>query len=355
VPDTAVEFSEYRQLDALPPEALALFDQESPFSTLAWYRAVTAHALPPDAVPAFLVARLNGRILAVFPMQRGPGNTLGSLAPPYTSLWQPLICEAAAHDPESLLLIGRSFASICRRLATVRLEAMDASSLDLPKLMAGLRAGGILPLRFDNFGNWHQPLEQGWAGYLAARPSALYETIRRRTKRLAGDPGVCFSLVEGVANLDQAIADYGAIYAASWKQPEPFENFIAGYVREAATENTLRLFLLHLNATPIAAQIWIVQAGVGHLLKLAHLESHRALSPGTVLTAHAIQQLMQRDNIAHLDFGRGDDAYKSLWASERRQRIGLLLANPSTILGISKIARHVAGSLRRRVLQLRSP
>jgi hypothetical protein len=346
VPDPAVAFSETPHLDALPADTLALFDQDSPFSTLGWYRAVAAHALPPGASPAFLVAREAGRILAVFPMQRGPGKTLGSLTPPYTSLWQPLLSEAAAHEPEIPHRLGQCLAAMCRSHGTVRLEALDATSPILPPLIAGLRAGGILPLRYNHFGNWHQPLEDTWASYLAARPPELRETIRRRTKRLLSDPGAGISLLDSPENLDRAIADYQAIYAASWKQAEPFEDFVAGYMREAAGEGTLRLFLLHLNEAPIAAQVWIVRGGTAHLLKLAHTETQRSLSPGTVLTAHAIRHMMQHDSIAQLDFGRGDDAYKSLWTTCRRQRIGLLLANPGTIRGAAAIARHAAGRIR---------
>jgi hypothetical protein len=348
VPDPAFEFSETPDLDALPPDALALFAQESPFSSLAWYRAVTAHALPPGAAPAFLVARQGDGILAVVPMQRGPGTTLGSLTPPYTSLWQPLLSQAAL-DPRVLHGLGKSLGEICHRHGTVRIEALDAKSPILPALISGLRAGGMLPLCFDHFGNWHQPLDNSWPGYLAARPSALRATIRRRTKRLLGDPCSRITVIDSPLNLDQAITDYGAIYAASWKEAEPFGDFVAAYMREAAGEKTLRLFLLHLNNSPIAAQVWIVHGGTAHLLKLAHTESHHALSPGTVLTAHAIQHLMQHDRIIHLDFGRGDDPYKNLWTTARRQRIGLLLANPKTIQGAAAIARHYAGTLRARV------
>jgi CelD/BcsL family acetyltransferase involved in cellulose biosynthesis len=61
------------------------------------------------------------------------------------------------------------------------------------------------------------------------------------------------------------------------------------------------------------------------LLKLAHDEEYKPLSPGTVLTAMMVRELLNREHVDELDFGRGDDAYKQLRATRRRQRVGVML------------------------------
>ncbi len=68
------------------------------------------------------------------------------------------------------------------------------------------------------------------------------------------------------------------------------------------------------------------------MLKLAHDEAQRALSPGTVLTAWMIAGLIE-EGVRTLDFGRGDDPYKQLWTTQRSARVGLVLARPWSVAG----------------------
>ncbi len=74
----------------------------------------------------------------------------------------------------------------------------------------------------------------------------------------------------------------------------------------------------------------------------------RTLSPGTVLTAWMVRALLA-EGVTQLDFGRGDDPYKRLWADARRQRKGLILARPWRPRGAMALLRQAAGgALRRR-------
>ena len=96
----------------------------------------------------------------------------------------------------------------------------------------------------------------------------------------------------------------------------------------------------------MAVQFWIVEAGQATVLKLAHDEAAKADSPGTVLTALMLQHLLDQEHVGQIDFGRGDDAYKRLWASQRRQRIGVVLANPRHPRGLAFLGRHALGRAR---------
>jgi hypothetical protein len=56
-----------------------------------------------------------------------------------------------------------------------------------------------------------------------------------------------------------------------------------------------------------------------------------------------IQHVLDVDHVDEIDFGRGDDPFKQLWMSERREHWGLLAFNPSTPLGLLAAARHLGG------------
>jgi hypothetical protein len=299
-----------------------------------WWRSMLAAGVPRGAAARFAA---HGR--AVLPLVEAPGRPPQSLTGPYSVVFQPLLPAGAGAD--DWREAGAGLARMLRPL--LLLEAVDAEAAWLPPFLAGARAAGLRAARFDHFGNWHEPAGgRGWAAYLADRPGKLRETIRRKARK-AG-----FSLVTGSGALEPAIAAYEDVYARSWKVAEPFPDFNATLMREAAAAGALRLGLLHAGEAVVAAQIWTVAGGTASVLKLAHDEAHKALSPGTVLTARMIAHLFDEEGIAALDFGRGDDPYKQLWTTRRRQRIGLFLASPRHPAGAATLLRQALGRLRRR-------
>ena len=319
-------------LSDLPPHFFLLFG-ETLFDSAAWYSAVCTAGLPPTAEALFVSVSAGGHPLALFPMRRDV-TRISSLTTPYTCLWRPL--TAPGLTAAQLHGAGRAFGRWCRSWATVRLDALDLEDPAWSILLAGLRDAGINPLPFDHFGNWSAFTGLGWDAYLADRPGQIRESLRRRGKQLLAD-GATFRVVTDGRDLEPAIAQYEAVYAASWKQPEPFPQFNAALMRASAAEGWLRLGLLEMNGKTLAAQIWIMQGGRATVLKLAHDEAFNSASPGTVLTGWMIRHLLECDEAAVLDFGRGDDEYKQSWTSLRRQRQGLVLANPWRPFGLGAV------------------
>ena len=338
------------RLEALPPAALALVQaagRRQFHLAPDWWRCMQEHACPPGVRPRYLLAEAQGRALAVLPVWAGPGRQLAGLANPYSVVYAPLLATGLS-DGE-LAAVGRGFARELRAAGVVRLDALDADAPWLAGLLAGLRAGGLVALGFEHFGNWWEPVNgRGWAAYLADRPGRQRETVRRRLARAGRDGGIAIDRITGGPALEEGIGAYLAVYARSWKSAEPFAEFNPAVMRAAAAEGRLRLWVLRQGGQPVAAQYWVLAEEGAMVLKLAHDEAAAALSPGTVLTAHAIRDLLDVDRVAALDFGRGDDPYKADWCTRRRQRIGLLLCDPWSVAGAVAIARHRLGRLRRR-------
>src|SRR6185312_14241217 len=97
---------------------------------------------------------------------------------------------APALGEDATQAVFTAFARFCHRWAVTRLDALDAGWTGLLPLTRAARAAGLRVLPFDHFGNWHEDVAGlDWNGYLAARPGALRETVRRRLRRAA--PAFC--------------------------------------------------------------------------------------------------------------------------------------------------------------------
>lgn len=330
----------FASLAALPADATPLFAVSSTFfSTRPWWEIVLARAIPSGAVPRLVLVRVDGEAVALFPMLAG--DDFRALTTPYTCLYEPLI--VAARDAAFA-----AFARYCRSFSTVRLDAFDEAAE--AGIAAAARESGLFVVRFDHFGNWYEDIAGlDWAGYLARRPGALRETIRRRTRRAERLTNASFRLFDGLDDLATGIEAFETIYARSWKDPEPFPGINPAQIRAAAELGIARLGVWWIDGVPAAAQFWIMEHGQATVLKLAHDEAFKAHSPGTVVTAWMIRHMIEREHAVMLDFGRGDDPYKQDWVSSRRQRIGLMLINPRRLGGMIALARHAMGRVRARL------
>jgi hypothetical protein len=325
------------------------------FATRLWYEVTLAAALPTSSEP--LLARSEAILL---PMLR-EGRRLRNLVTDYTLAWRPLLTRDA--DVEALRASGRALGRLFRLRQPAQFDAVEDGALGLAPLLDGLRSAGVVAARYAHFGNWYEPLAPGtgWDAYFEARPSELRTTIQRKLVRARQKLRLEIIAAPGHA-LEAGVAAYEEVRARSWKPHEPSPTFDGVLMRALAAAGALRLGVLREqdNDQPVAAQYWALDRGGtdgqqrAMVLKLAHVEEKRAASPGTVLTTLMVRKLIEEDGVRELDFGRGDDAYKRLWASARRQRFGYLLADPRHPVGLLALARQAAGTARRHLLRLRS-
>jgi hypothetical protein len=343
-----MEIRFHSTLAELPEDAGDIWrsaEKESVFLSRWWFEALMGGAL--DAGDRIAIASLHDdrQALALIPCRFVAsagllgGRRLHSITGMYSCLFRPLIGgterqEFIAHA------LGRELGRALRRGDAIHLDAMASDWSAFGAFKSGLREAGFIAMPYDHFGNWSEPLAgASFQQYISRRGGALQEILRRKG-RDAARSGVEFRIVSAPDDVDAGIADYESVYRRSWKAPEPYPNFLPLLMRQAAAAGALRLGICAIAGQPAAVQLWTAWHGTATIMKLAHDEALVRLSAGSLLTAHMIQALMQRDGIKEIDFGRGDDAYKLLWASRRRQRIGLIAANPRSLTGLFHVAKQ---------------
>ncbi|QUL39337.1 GNAT family N-acetyltransferase [Erythrobacter sp. JK5] len=275
----------------------------SPFDRAEWYALLAETGLTPLIA---IASDENASVALALTENRGRITPLRNW---YSFTWRQLAPEGT-HADRLLVEIARQLKSRGHR---VTLEPVPGEDGSVSRLADAFRNAGwrvaleacdrnhVLEVRGRNFGE-----------YWAARPGQLRTTLKRKAKKVE---------VRLLERFDPAAwDDYERIYAHSWKPEEDFPAMLREFARSEAEAGRLRFGLALHEGTPIAAQFWTVENGTAYIHKLAHLESHRHLSAGTTLSAALFEQVIDRDRVAWIDFGTGDQPYKADWMEQVRLR-----------------------------------
>ena len=332
--------------DQMPADVQALFAEASndymEFGAV-WFRNLVDTVFSQHAGVRIYVVRSDGQpvvALAVL-VQRGMlANRAEALGNYYTALYSPAVSSDSTVADMVLLL--QALQQDHAPLISMRFSPMDPQSLAYKLLRDALKSAGLSPFEFFCFGNWYLPVKGNWEAYLMERTGTLRSTIKRMTKKFQADGGR-LEIISQLPEVERALQAYEQVYAASWKNSEPFPNFVQGLVRTSAEQGWLRIGVAWLENKPIAAQIWIVANGKSSIYKVAYDENYKAYTPGTLLTALLMQNSFEIDQVTKVDYLIGDDPYKKTWMTERQERWGIVAYNPRTIGGAFLLAKEVAG------------
>jgi hypothetical protein len=217
----------------------------------------------------------------------------------------------------------------------IRFAELNPRETSYRALLRALRRAGLLVECTAGAATWFEATDgMSFADYLAQRPSQLRSTWRRKRRSIAATGRLTTTFFSEASGIDAAIADYQTVYAASWKEAEPFPDFMPALIRLAADLGALRMGIYYVDGAPAAAQFWIVWQRRAVIYKLAHDGRFDKLSLGTLLTMDMIERVLEQDRPSEINFGRGDDPYKRLWLPRRRERWGITAANPRTARGL---------------------
>lgn len=359
-------FGSFDELPATYDALRAQLAQRGLFGEPAWYALLLRHTF--DAADRMRLLAVEdspgGRplLLAVMRSTRGDyavrgASVLSTVSHPENYAYAPLVFDPAVAEPE---LVATALFRVLRRglpaLGECRPDVLRVAPAEVDSALAeilrrSLRAAGWLAQPYANSQNFFEPTTGvSHADYFARRSANMRYSVRRRRRALERSGTLEFVLVRDEQGLETALADFVAVGRASWKEPKMIASVeTLAMIRLAASRGVLRLGVLRLNGVAAAAQFWIVAAGTGHCLRLAHDEQFRKQAVGVVLTDFMIGQLLDADRVEAIDYGYGSDEYKVGWMKQTRLFIGVLAFNPSTWQGRWHALRHLGGQPAKRL------
>ncbi len=340
-------------LDDLPVDLLAALVVAEAADFQAgpdWYQLLCATAVAADERAWVHVLRRDGMVKAALPVLLQParwGADMRALANFYTTRFTPPLADDLRLEDLTLLL--RDLRTQGPRASQIHLAPMDKSGRAYGLLGSALRRAGYVTFEYFCFGNWYLPVTADCDTYMAARPGEVRSTLRRMSRRFA-QAGGRIELVGPTGDVEAAVAAYLAVYEKSWKQPEPFAEFMPSLIRLCARKGWLRMGMAWMADKPIAAQLWVVAHGKASIFKLAYDSAHASLSPGTILTANLMRHVMEVDQVREVDYLTGDDAYKQAWMSHRREMWGIVGYDPRQLRGAALAIRELSARTLKRAL-----
>ncbi len=346
--DTVLYLSKHDALE-LVRQRLDLFEvagQLNPFACGEWVQHFLGEVAEEDWTIVIPEHRTDGESLML--LYRAPQSApqCSGLSNYYASLYSPLISTATDRSAAMSALVEQ-LREMRPRCAAINFQPLDQDSPDTQALSQALARNGWFVRPYFCFGNWYLPCAGlSFSDYMSSRSSQIYSTWTRKSKKFSRSPETRLEIVTAPAAADAAVDAFEKVYAKSWKQAEPYPNFVRGWARICAQKGWLRLGIAWAGEVPIAAQFWFTMHGRSYIFKLAYDEAYSSWSAGTVLAAAMFEYSLDRDRVVEIDYLTGDDAYKRSWMTQRRERVGLIACNLGTPRGLLIAAREWAGELR---------
>ncbi|QYU69851.1 GNAT family N-acetyltransferase [Leptolyngbya sp. 15MV] len=299
----------------------------SPFDRAEWFALLADSGLPPliatageDALAALALTRANGRIE---PLRNW-----------YSFTWRPL--APAGRDGDALLAdLARSLRAQTHRVTLWPVPDEDGSAT---RLEAAFRSAGWHVTREACDHNHVLPVAgRSFAEYWQGRPGPMRTTLKRKAGKVE---------VTILTTFDPAAwAEYEGVYRASWKPGEGDPALLRRFAEAEGAAGRLRLGIARADGLAVAAQFWTVENGVAYIHKLAHRAEAKPLSAGTTLSAALFEHVIDRDRVALVDFGTGDDPYKRDWMELDRPRYRIDCLDAQQVKAWGPLAKRVLARL----------
>lgn len=301
-------------------DGLSRADQPHLFDRIDWLEALHRLCMH-DSVPHILSATDDKAQAWLFLVESGEHKRT-AIANWYSFAFRPVFTGDPSPEQRVRLIekIARDLARDAAQLNLYPVLADDGTSALF--LSAFRKAGWITVGRPMGINHYLNVGGRDFDAYWAGRPGKLRSTVRRKMR------GTTLTFEINPMMTDALWDDYAAVYRRSWKPSEPSLDFLRHIAKREGDAGTLRLGFAREDGFPVATQLWTVENGVALIHKLAHDQGADGMSPGTLLSYHMFRAAIDEDKVKLIDYGTGDNPYKTEWMEAQRPLYRIDCFNP---------------------------
>jgi len=172
------------------------------------------------------------------------------------------------------------------------------------------------------------PLSDDAAAYLAARPGRVRSTITRSDKRMT-KAGVTFRVRNETSTpdeIDAALGDLHRLHDGRWGEAsgvtDGWPSFEMALRHGTAAGDVVIHELVDTHGVCIATEVEFVVAARASFYQAGRDTDHEHRGSGSVLKWRVIQSLIA-NGCTEFDLLRGDEPYKTEWATDHRRLLGV--------------------------------
>lgn len=264
---------------------------------------------------------------------------------------------AALDLPIAFRVGARTLLSLRRRLVRVAVSLEDALAGRVPVLpalpegadgysllsvplaaVAGLDTRGRIVAERQRYRRWHADLTLGWEVYQARLSGNLRSTLKRKAKKIAAANGGSLD-VRRYRSPDELAAFHALARPLAVRTYQerllgmglPGDPAWVEAMLRAGAADRARGWLLCIGGEAVAYLYCPVERGTVVYEFVGHDERFDALSPGTVLMAEALRDLMAEGVHARFDFTEGEGQHKRQFATGHVECADLFLLRPTLV------------------------
>jgi hypothetical protein len=199
----------------------------------------------------------------------------------------------------------------------------------------GWRVGGARAYRPDGERPFHYAeFPPTFEGYLGEFRKKQRYNLKRQVRLMAEANGnsLVMDIIERPEQIDGFLADIKAITVNSWKadleEPAPDLASQPELMRAVAAAGLLRGYVLRAAGKPAAYALGYRFENIYHYANIAYDNQFSTQSPGAVLLLMMIEDLIDKAQVKHMNFGITDANYKRVFGNRHIKDASVLIMRP---------------------------